>query len=74
MQYYKNGKLFFVGNYSKGYLKGKEYNEKGELKFEVEYSDMKRNGKGKEYKDREIIFDGEYYNGQKWNGKGKEFN
>ena len=29
--------------------KGKEYNNNGELLYEGEYSDGKRNGQGKEY-------------------------
>ena len=52
--------------------KGKEY-QYGNLIFEGEYLDGKRNGKGKEYDwNGDLIFDGEYLNGER-NGKGKEY-
>ena len=45
----------------------------GQLKFEGEYLNGKRNGKGKEYNnDGQLIFEGEYLNGVR-NGKGKEY-
>ena len=55
--------------------KGKEYNYyNGELMFEGEYLNGKRNGKGKEYYDYgKLIFEGEYLNGERWNGKGKVY-
>ena len=65
--------------YSKKYIifeengKCKEYYWNGELKFEGEYINGKRNGKGKEYYNKEIIFEGEYLNNKRWNGKGKEY-
>jgi len=51
----------------------KEYNDFGNLEFEGEYLNGKRNGKGKEYIAGILEFEGEYLNGQK-NGKGKEYN
>ena len=55
--------------------KGKEYSNDGELKFEGEYLNGKKNGKGKEYNyyDGLLKFEGEFLNGIK-NGKGKEYN
>ena len=48
----------------------------GELIFEGEYLNGKRNGKGKEYNyynyEDKLIFEGEYLNGKR-NGKGKEY-
>ena len=38
---------------------------KGELEFDGEYLNGKRNGKGKEYCDDDLIFDGEYLNGKR---------
>ena len=54
---------------------GKEYDGiSGELLFEGEYLNKKRNGKGKEYyDDGKLIFEGEYLNGKKWNGKEKKY-
>ena len=52
--------------------KVKEYNEYGELLFEGEYLDGKRNGQGKEYDDGELLFAGEYLDGKR-NGQGKEY-
>ena len=50
--------------------KEKEYYDDGELKFEGEYLNGKRNGKGKEYYDNgKLKFEGEYLNGKRWNGK-----
>ena len=53
---------------------GKEYLPNGELLFEGEYLNGKRNGKGKEYNgyDDKLIFEGKYLNGKR-NGKGKEY-
>jgi len=49
----------------------KEYNNLGNLIFEGEYLNGKRNGKGKEYNMfGELIFEGEYLNGNKWEGIG----
>ena len=50
----------------------KEYNDDGELVFEGEYLNGKRNGKGKEYFKGKLRFESEYLNGER-NGKGKEF-
>ena len=53
----------------------KEYNTSfGNLLFEGEYLNGKRNGKGKEYDfyTGKLKFEGEYLNGER-NGKGKEY-
>ena len=50
----------------------KEYSSKGQLKFEGEYLNGKRNGKGKEFKRDKLIFEGEYLDGKR-NGKGKDY-
>ena len=50
----------------------REYFINGQLIFEGEYLNGKRNGKGKEYCGSWLIFEGEYLNGKK-NGKGKEY-
>ena len=48
----------------------KEYDDNGQLIFEGEYLNGKRNGKGKEYNNiGKIIFEGEYLNGKIWNGE-----
>ena len=50
--------------------KGKEYNYKGELRFEGEYLNIERKkGFGYDY-DGKLIFEGEYLNGKRWEGKG----
>ena len=51
----------------------KEYHWDGELEFEGEYLNRKRNGKGKEYFNGYLEYEGEYLNGKR-NGKGKEYN
>ena len=60
-----------AGILNNGNGKIKEYNEySGELEFEGEYLNGKRNGKGKEYYENgKISFEGEYLNGENWNGK-----
>ena len=45
--------------------KGKEYNNNGNLIFEGEYLNGKRNGKAKEYSYGNLIFEGEFLNGQR---------
>ena len=40
----------------------------GELKYEGEYLNGKRNGNGKEYNVGLLIFEGEFKNDKKWNG------
>ena len=50
-----------------GYVK--IYYDTGELKFEGEYKNNKKNGKGKKYdKKKGLIYDGVYLKGKKWNG------
>ena len=51
--------------------KGKEYNDDGNLEYEGEILNGKRNGKGKEfYNNGKLKYIGEYLNGES-NGKGK---
>ena len=53
----------------------REYNEYGNLLFEGEHLNGKRNGKGKEYyKNGKLLFEGEYLNGKKWQGRGYDEN
>ena len=54
--------------------KVKEYDSFGELQFEGEYLNGKRNGKGKEYLGGTLIFEGIYLNDKKWEGKGYDNN
>ena len=50
--------------------KEKEYDyEKGELIFEGEYLNGKRNGKSKEYYYDDLVFEGEYSDGERLIGK-----
>ena len=71
--YDKNNNIVYELKKGKGFIK--EYNDfNGELIFEGEYLNGKRNGKGKEYEyNGNLIFEGEYLNGKR-NGKGKEYN
>jgi len=68
------GALIFEGqflNEKKWNGKGKEYHMLGQIKFEGEYKNGKKNGQGKEFfEDEKIKFIGEYLNDNKWNGKG----
>ena len=51
--------------------KGKLY-DRGQLIFEGEFVNEKKNGKGIEYDGLgSILFEGEYRNDRKWNGKEK---
>ena len=60
--------IFFI---SKG--NGKEYNKYGNIIYEGEFLNGKRNGKGKEYDIRgNLRYDGEFLKGER-NGKGKEY-
>ena len=69
---YKCFKKKYIKYKSKGI--GKEYNiSSGEVIYEGEYLNGKRNGKGKEYDyNGNLKFEGEYLNGKK-QGKGKEY-
>ena len=71
--YNNEGKYEFEIKEGKSYVK--EYYDNGNIEFEGEYLDGKRNGKGKEYNYlyHFINFEGEYLNGKR-NGKGKEYN
>ena len=54
--------------------KGKEYNREGNLIYEGELFQGKKNGKGKEYNEKgQLIYEGEFLNGEK-HGKGKIYN
>ena len=53
--------------------KVREYNDKGEIKFEGEYL-YGYERKGKEYINGRLEYEGEYINGKKWNGKGYDEN
>ena len=68
--YDENGNIIY--ELMNGNGKVKEFNSiNGELEFEGEYLNGKKNGKGKEYNEKgKLIFDGEYKNGLRWNGKG----
>ena len=53
---------------------GKEYYLNGELRYEGEYLNDKRDGKGKEYTEEgELIFRGKYKEGEQWIGIKKIF-
>ena len=59
----------------KGYVKGKEYDNKGRLLFEGEYFNKEKwKGILKEYDENKLLFEGEYVDGKIWNGKGKLYN
>ena len=65
---------FIIYELNNGNGKVKEYKD-GELEFEGEYLNGKRNGIGKEYNfEGQLMYEGEYLNNKKWNGKGKEYN
>ena len=70
--YNPNGEIIYELNKQKN---GRiiEYDDYGNLLFDGEYLNGKRNGKGKEYDFGELIYEGEYLN-DKRNGKGKEYN
>ena len=64
--YDSKGNLEFEIKDGKGYIKEHDY--KGNIIFEGEYLNEKRNGKGKEYnEDGELIFEGEYSEGKRIN-------
>ena len=69
IKYDKYGKLLDNFNHTKGI--GKEYNSNGDLIYEGEFLNGKRNGKGKEYYFyNRLTFEGEFLNDIKWTGKG----
>ena len=51
----------------KGFVK--EFNREGDLLYEGEYINGKRNGKGKTFMQDDLVFEGEFLDGQEWNGK-----
>ena len=61
--YDKDGNIIY--ELINGNGKVKEYDNDGDLQFEGEYLNGKRNGKGKEYDDGMIIYEGEYLNGKR---------
>ena len=70
--YDENGNIIY--ELINGNGKVKEYNDwHGELNFEGEYLNGKKNGKGKEYNYKNpFLYEGEYLNNKK-HGKGKEY-
>ena len=59
-----NGNIIYEISNGKGYIK--EFDGNGELLFEGEYLNGKRNGKGREYYDDGYLeFEGEYLNGKR---------
>ena len=67
--YDENGNIIY--ELINGTGKVKEYYD-GDLFFEGEYLNGKRNGKGKQYYYGKLVFEGEYLNGKR-NGKAKEY-
>jgi len=47
----------------------------GNLIYEGEYLNEKRNGKGKEYNNnnKNFVYEGDYLEGKRWNGKIKKY-
>ena len=74
-EYYLDGKLQFEGEYlNDKIIFGKSFDEKGNIKFNMDKLDENFTGQRKEY-DFDygfLIFEGEYLNGKR-NGKGKEY-
>ena len=69
----KNNEIEYEIKDGNGNIKVYNY-DNGELKFEGEYLNGKRNGKGKVYDDEgNLIFEGEYLNGERWNGAEKGY-
>ena len=68
---YYDCKLLFEGEYLNGKRngKGKEYDEKGELRFDGYYLYYYKI-RGKEYFEGRVEYEGEYLFGKKWEGKG----
>ena len=61
--YDKNNNIIYELKEGKGFIK--EFSDfNGNLIFEGEYLNGKRNGKGKEYYKRKLLFEGEYLNGK----------
>ena len=69
-KYNKNTNVEFEIKNGNGIIQ--EYDYDGNIIFEGEYLNGKRNGKGKEFENDKLIFEGEYFNGKR-NGKGKEY-
>ena len=68
-KYDSDENIIYDLNNGKGYLK--EYFNDGQLKYEGNYLNGKRNGLGKEYYyDGNIKFEGQYKNGNRWKGCG----
>ena len=68
--YDKNGNIIYELINGNGNVR--EFYGDGNLIFEGEYLNGKRNGKGIEYSEGKIKFEGEYLNGKR-NGKGKKY-
>ena len=70
--YDKKGKKIYEVKNGKG--KVREYNDIGELIFEGEYLNGRRNGKGIEYfMPGKIEFEGEFLDGKRWKGKSMDY-
>ena len=54
--------------------KCKEFDMEGNLIYEGEFSNGKRNGKGREILNNNVNFEGEFKDGIKWNGNANEYN
>jgi len=76
LQHLLNINLYHYKLYSDRYIifynnkEGKEYDFSGNILYEGEFLNGKRNGHGKEYYSDQIIFEGEYLDGNKLKGKG----
>ena len=70
--YDKNKRIIYEIKDGKGYIY--ELDGDGNLIYEGEYLNGKKNGKGKEYySEGRLKFEGQYLNDIKWNGKGYTF-
>ena len=54
--------------------KCKEFDMEGNLIYEGDFSNGKRNGKGREILNNNVNFEGEFKDGIKWNGNANEYN
>ena len=70
LEYSNFGNCYEFFNYK---IYREEKDSKGQLIYEGEFMNGKRDGKGKEYNNGELIYEGEYIKGVR-EGKGKEYN
>ena len=66
----------YISQIKKGKMNGKckEFDKEGNLIYEGEFSEGKRNGDGKEFFKNNVQFEGEFKEGKKWKGNGNEYN